>query len=201
LTTARHGPGRPDFTVVCVSARPSFRIAVGAAFGALTGGRGTRQLVGDGPVAAAPTPRPSAFGEVLSRALGYLDKTLPEATIRLLYVESGTEVLRRVLREGAGRIAMLIVDADSWPQPPDALGPDTIEAAISRWPTETRPEVSPYGVYVYHQPGKHQVQPAVRYTWRQLPVEHWVLAADLVCAFTDYVEVRHVRADVATGPA
>jgi len=185
-------PAPPAFTVACVSDRSWFRSAVADALWQLAGPTSHRTLVSTGVAVMAPESR-SAYADVVAQASGYLDARLPAATIRLACASTAEEVPREVSRLGGVGIAVLVVDAGSWPLPADAIGDDPILSTIERWPAALRPEISPYGIYVYQPFLKPQVQPVARYTLRQLPDEPWVVSADLICAFADYVEVRHVR--------
>lgn len=202
----------PALTVVCVSPRRWFRRAVQDALTALSGGSARRLVVRHvepsdavssttGGRQPEPAP-PAAYTQIVAHARRYLDRHLPSGTIRLLHVATLASVPDSFSpspgRPADGPPALLFVDAaDDAPSGP--VGADAVEAAIRAWPAAVRPELSPYGIYVYQQPVKPQVQPVVRYTLRQHPTESWVLAADVVCAFTDHVEVRRVRPAVAAG--
>lgn len=210
LIPDRYQSASPTLAVVCVSARTWFRDAVRQAFTDLSGGS-TRRLVSDQPTIvdgagiranATVDPEHSArYAQILAHAQRYLDRHLPSATIRLICASGLAEVPDRLAGhpEVTGPPALLLVDAGDAPHDGQVgpVGPDDVEGALRAWPATLRPEISPYGVYVYQQPGKPQIQPVVRYTLRQSPTEPWVLAADVVCAFTDHVEVRRVRPAMA----
>lgn len=209
LIPERYRSTPPTLTVVCVSARDWFRHAVRDAVAALTDDSG-RDLVVRPPEPVTPAPAgppataaaaPAEYVQIVAHARRYLDRHLPSATIRLVHAADlgGVPAALTPADTGAEPPALLLVDAGDTPRDGQVgpVGPDAVEAALRAWPEAVRPELSPYGVYVYQQPVKPQIQPVVRYTLRQSPTEPWVLAADVICALTDHVEVRRVRPAMA----
>jgi hypothetical protein len=149
----------------------------------------------------ADPPRRDEYRKVLAPARAYLDRNLPRADIRLVHAEALDEVPTR-----AGgplpEVRLLVVDADAGlggPAPDWPLGDAAVDLASQGWGPELRPELSPYGTYVYRDGTKSPVQPVAAHTLRQLPSEPWVLAVDIVAAITDLVEVRLIQATARAG--
>jgi hypothetical protein len=95
----------------------------------------------------------------------------------------------------AGRraLALVLVDAEGT----EATAPldQTIDGALDRFraaiPEGVDAEISPYTALVYEARRDDGVHVGRRYALRQPPDEPWVLGADVMCAFTDCVQLRH----------
>ncbi|MEH1127385.1 hypothetical protein [Micromonospora sp. CPCC 206061] len=188
-----------ELAVVCVSARPWFRAAVARAVHDLTIVSGGRTVVDDGAVPAGMSQR-REYREVVAPARAYLDRHLPGVRIRFVHAGALDEVPARAgpyLPDA--RLFVVDADAGGGPEPEWPLGGAAVEQASRLWPAQLRPELSPCGTYVYRDAAKSPVQPVAAYTLRQLPVEPWVLAADIVAAIADLAEVRLAQVTARPG--
>jgi thiamine pyrophosphate-dependent acetolactate synthase large subunit-like protein len=186
--------------VVAVSKQDSFLRAVESALTEVTRGSGRRLRVNGRPPAAAPGGGPAVFSHVVHRARRYLDHALPYAEVRVITAGSlrragerfAAETERR--RRGRQALALVVVDAEGTDVSAAALDrgvDDALGRMLACLPGSVEAEISPYTTMVYQQRGDNGVQTARRYTPRYGPAEPWIVAADTVCAFTDYVQVRH----------
>ncbi|MGH3310341.1 MAG: hypothetical protein ACRDP3_07115 [Streptomyces sp.] len=204
---------RPRFLVVAVGGRAAFRGTVAAALSDLAGrtgpadpadtaGPSVRELVTGGSPPAHPEPVPDAYRQALVRARRFLDRAVPDAEIRLVGAEDFTAAAHelRLLtaderRDGDDVLALVLVSAgpDGVPAAPrddGGLGAGLAELREALT-ADVRREFSPYTVFVYDEAPLGPALLAHPYTRRQLPALPWVLAADVICAFTDYVQLGY----------
>ncbi len=197
---------RPRFLVVTVGGRAAFHGAVAAALADLTGPEDTtgpgRELVTDGPFPPPGAPGPDAYHQALTRSRRFLDRALPAAEIRLVTAASFAAAaagLRRLTggdrRDGDDVLALVLVDATSsgLPAPTQddgALdrGLDILRGALG---PDVRREFTPYTVFVYDEDALGAALLAHPFTRRRLPDRTWVLAADVICGFTDFVQLGY----------
>ena len=147
------------------------------------------------------------YPDVLARATAYLRSQAPDLAWHLHLDDELQGSGARAAAAGAERIRVLILDADGAGLPgPDECPPgaDPVEHVLAAWEPGPRPEISPYGVVVYRDPGRWPLQPTARYGLRVTPPDPALLAADVVCTVTDHVEARMLRsgggADAGTLP-
>jgi thiamine pyrophosphate-dependent acetolactate synthase large subunit-like protein len=141
---------------------------------------------------------PPQYADAVRRARRYLDRALPCTGIDLVAGTSLESVRERLVveigrHEGVRRaLALVLVDAatTSGATHPGDGWTDRLAALWRRLPPTVEAEMSPYTTFVYddHDSG---VQIARDYTVRHPAAEPWVLAADVVCAFTDFVQMRY----------
>ncbi len=201
-------PATPDrLLVVSVGPRAEFHDTVATALASVLG-RTDRDSGGAGsPGAAAWADEPEAYRETVRRARRFLDRALPEAVAQLRAdsLDDVAVVLGKATGTGpeGGRdtLALLLVDAsDTGPHPAvsaEALG-GTLADLRAALPEELDADLSGYTVHVYERPGPVGAGTAARLaapgTVRHLPDEPWLLAADVVGALTDFVQIRHTAA-------
>ncbi|QMU75161.1 hypothetical protein GXW83_04685 [Streptacidiphilus sp. PB12-B1b] len=205
-----HTPAPPPATperllVVSVGPRAEFHDVVETALAAAQ-----RPAPGSGlPPAtheADEDRQPDAWTETVRRARRFLDRALVEQ-VEQVRADSLAEVAALLGKAAAAEpgphcrkdtLALLLVDA----APTGASGgdgADSVAEALAELRTElpeaVTADLSAYTVHVYEEP-----DPAVRlarpYTSRQLPTEPWLLAADVVRALTDFVQIRHSAASM-----
>ncbi|OEJ28003.1 hypothetical protein AR457_29580 [Streptomyces agglomeratus] len=195
---------RPRFFVVAVGARAPFHRTIATALADLAGGTGPgddslREFVTDGPAPGRREPWPDAYAQALTRSRRFLDRALPAAEIRLVHAETLADAARRLRRLTAGRrdgddaIALLLIESEPADAPTGPLaggglaeGLDELRAVL---PAHTRGEFGAYTVFVYDDSPLDPVRLAHPCTRRQLPGLAWVLGADVICSFTDYVQL------------
>jgi 3-acetyloctanal synthase len=185
----------PRLLVVAVGKRLAFRHAVAAALADLAS-ESARTAVG-GDRAADPRPWPAEYQQAVTRSRRLLDRVLPAAELRLVTGDTLTQAadrLRSVAAAGVGRhqaVALVLLDAAAASVPAGVLdhglddGFGELRAAL---PADVACELSSYTFFVYDDAPPDRVRVAFPYTRRQPPDTPWVLAADVVCSFTDYVQ-------------
>jgi hypothetical protein len=179
--------------VLAVSKRASFVDAVAAALADLA----------DPAHPAYPAP---AYAEALRRARRYLDRALPgalpDAPVELVTAGSVRRAAERVAEAAARHpdrqhsLALVLVDAegiDLAAAPLDRSLDDGLDRLLAGLPAAVEAEISPYTTVVYEQRGDGGVQVSRAYALRHLPDEPWLVAADVVCGFADYVQLRCSR--------
>lgn len=179
--------------VVSVSRRAGFHGTVRAALAEVAGTSFPDEAVG-----GHPEP---AYRETVHRARRFLDRvlapgavdhltadTLPDATA-LLCAAAGAED-----RAPSTTLALLLVDAVAAGLSADPLA-ETVGGALAELaaavPAKVRGDLSAYTVHVYDSAEQPPVRLGRPYAFKQLPDEPWLLAADVVCAFADFVQFRH----------
>ncbi|MFD7288566.1 hypothetical protein [Streptomyces sp. NPDC059863] len=208
--------GRAAFHGTIATALSDLAGQAGPAAPAHAGGVSVRELVAPGsPPAptASPEPAPDAYRHALARARRFLDGALPDAEIRLVSAEGFVDAaheLRRLTadepRDGDDALALVLVDAGSCDVPMAAPGDpmgapgdgDGLGAGLAHLreavAATVRCDFGPYTVFVYDDAPLGPALLAHPYTRRRLPAAPWVLAADIVCAFTDYIQVGRTGA-------
>ncbi|MFD3998778.1 hypothetical protein [Streptomyces sp. NPDC058548] len=108
-----------------------------------------------------------------------------------------SSLLREVSTAGRGILALLLIDGEGLPvsgSPLDYNLDLAIEQLRSDLPGDMGAAFSAHDVRAYGEE-VGAVRVALPHVWRRMPEEPWLLAADVLCAFTDHVQVQ------ATGPA
>ncbi|MBB4895514.1 thiamine pyrophosphate-dependent acetolactate synthase large subunit-like protein [Streptomyces olivoverticillatus] len=202
------------FLILSVGKHPAFHAVVAGALGELTTGSRRRLGPGDGgntilKSSSHSAEPPAAHAETLARALRYLDRALPEAELRHVTADT-LPAAARALRElppppaGGESLPLLLVDADGaglGTEPFDRALPDALAALADDLPAHLRSTLTAHGTLVYDAAapaGTARVHVARPYVLRALPAHDWVLSADVVCAFTDHVQVRHTGSALRT---
>lgn len=132
---------------------------------------------------------PDVYAEVLRRARRHLGASSGAVTV--ISVRDFGEAAAR-LRDEEGTISLLVLDGVSG-SPFDPGLEEEIGKLRVGLPAALRFEPSPYSVLAYCA-DLGDVALGSPYTLRLVPEESWVLAADVVCAFTDSVQVQSVSA-------
>lgn len=193
-------PATPDrLLVVSVGPRPEFHDIVAAA---LASAVRRADLGADSAWADAP----EAYHETVRRARRFLDRALPEAVEqpRADSLDDVAAVLDKATGSGpeGGRdtLALLLVDATGPGVDPAALA--ELGAAL---PEGLDADLSGYTVHLYERPAAVGPGVATRLaatgSARQLPDEPWLLAADVIRALTDFVQIRHTAATLRSAAA
>jgi hypothetical protein len=199
MATARPTTGTGDWLlVIAVSKRAPFLAAAAAAVRDLTGGSG-RTHHGDEGLPAPSGRRPPAYAEALRRARRYLDRALPDAELSLVTAGSLVRAGERAAaaaarRPGRRALALVLVDTegtDAAAAPLERSIDDALDRLVAGLPEAVEAELSPYTAIVYEPPAGGGVHVGRRYTLRHPPDQPWLVAADLVCGFADYVQLRH----------
>ncbi|MGW3498269.1 hypothetical protein [Streptomyces sp. NPDC001020] len=222
---------RPRFFVVTVARRPGFHTAVAAALWGLTAHQKTghgapagRRLVTDVPDPLPAPPDHATWHSVVARARRFLDRAVPDAELRHLTAD-GFPAAAHALgaataaeRDGDDMLALVLVESDALTAPDDRSGPDPLagppdDAALAAGLTALGDTLgdgkhrAPTGgavlVYDTAPPGRTLV--ATPYRRRRLPDQDWVLAAEVVVALTDRIQLDHsaaaLRGAAALGPS
>ena len=205
--------------VVSVGPRAEFHEVVGTALASLV--RTARAGSTPGPEPCRPEPYGSepydsgSYRETVRRARRFLDRVLVEQVAQLR-ADSLADVAA-LLGKAAGTagpgpvrdtLALLLVDAGG--AAPWIADPQGIDEALAELraelPQTVAADLSGYTVVVYQQPEaappRHRtVRLAAAHTVRQLPDEPWLLAADVVRAMADFVQIRHSAAAMRAAAA
>jgi hypothetical protein len=189
--------------VVVVSASPGFVGAVARGLSDLNAGS-DRTLHGVGNETWGVAARSCVhYADALRRARRYLDRALPCADIALICGETLGAARERLLVEaGVGEsarcaIALVLVDGatagvtTSGPTGSDGGWIDRLSELWQAVPPTVEAEMSPYTTFIYDGHDDSSIRTAHNYTLRHPAAEPWVLSADVVCAFTDFVQVRY----------
>ncbi|MFF8594003.1 hypothetical protein ACF061_21660 [Streptomyces sp. NPDC015220] len=186
---------RPESTasdrllVVSVGARPEFhdtvRIALADAL--------------DGPGRPADDDWPDAYQETALRAHRFLARTLEGDETAVVTAGTLAEAAAAMRGAAAGSpsptLALLLVDAPSAGLDTDPLA-DTAQPALAEFfaalPREVAADRSAYSVHVYDRLDRSPVRLGRPYALKQTPDRPWLLAADVICAFADQAQYRHV---------
>lgn len=207
---------RPRFFVVAVGRRTPFHRTIAAALADLAGGTdpadaSVRELVADGPPPGRQESWPDIYQQALARSRRFLNRALPAAEIRLVCADTLTDAAHKLRRltavghDGDDVMALLLVDAESADVPAAPLEYDGFDKLRAALPDHIRCEFTAYTVFVYDDKPLGPVRLAHPYTRRQLPGRPWVLAADVICSFTDYVQLGYagptLRGAVPGAPA
>ncbi|CAM5278713.1 hypothetical protein GCM10010329_78520 [Streptomyces spiroverticillatus] len=197
---------RPRLLVVAVGGRAAFHWTIATALADLSSAHDEpapgRQLVTDCPFPPSGEPGTPAYHHAVARSRRFLDRALPDAELRLVTAASfaaAAGALRRLTggehRDGDDVLALVLIDAASVgvTAPPDdggvlATGLDTLRAALG---PHVRQEFTPYTVFVYDEAPLGPALLAHPFTHRHLPDRAWVLAGDVVCGFTDFVQLGY----------
>lgn len=197
---------RPRFLVVTVGGRTAFQETVAEALADLTGpadaSEPARELVTEGSPPPSRALGPDTYRHALARSLRFLDRALPAAEIRLVtaptFALAGHELERltsKEHRDGDDVLALVLVDAASAGVPAAAHGDGVLAAGLRALDEALAPDVrrefGPYTVFVYDEGPLGGTLLAHPCTRRQMPAPPWVLAADLVCAFTDFIQLGY----------
>lgn len=185
--------------VVAVSKRASFLASVGAALTDLTAGSNRTRTGPSAPDRPTLVFLDQPYREALRRARRYLDRALPQAEICLVTAPSieqarkcaATEADRPALRQA---LALVLVDAagiDAGAAALDRSVDEAVAGLMAGLPGDVEAELSPYTVLVYEQPVHDRVQAARGYALRHAPDQPWLVAADVVCGFADFVQLRY----------
>ncbi|MEV4442538.1 hypothetical protein AB0K09_26715 [Streptomyces sp. NPDC049577] len=166
-----------------------------------------------------PEKIPRAYGRTLATARRFLDRALPEAEFHLVTAETPAAAARALHHlvpapPGTASVPLVLLDADGSglnTDPFDRSVADALAGLAEDLPEALRDGPSPHDVLVYGDPAREtaggadtvRVRVARPYILRARPAEDWVLSADVVCALTDHVQLRHsgsaLRAASRTG--
>ncbi|MFJ7246767.1 hypothetical protein ACIQWA_19275 [Kitasatospora sp. NPDC098652] len=202
------GSQPPRFLIAAVGKRPAFQRTVAAALGDLVEGSERTLTTAALPVGRSSWPEP--YQRALDRSRRFLDRALPRARVALVLAETVAEAAQ-LIGEQAGEdpamLALLLVDAAAAGLPVgplDTAFADELAAMCEELPANVACEPSAYTVHVYEDAPAPRARIAQPYTSRRLPDQLWVLAADVLCAFTDVIQLRHtggaLRASARTAP-
>jgi hypothetical protein len=159
-----------------------------------------------GAIPSVPADREMAYRNVVHRACRYLDQVLPDAELHAVCCESLGEVPKRITERAGGgfaaadALALTVVCLE--PGDPDGpLAPGPIDEQLAALREDLAPplltDISPYTVVVYGPYPDPAVWASPPYARRELPAQDWVLTADLVAAFTDFVQMRYTNPTVS----
>ncbi|GAA3155488.1 hypothetical protein GCM10010521_49210 [Streptomyces rameus] len=206
------GSPRPSrLLIAAVGKRPAFQRTVATAFGDLV--EGSQRILTTSALPYRHDDWPEPYRYTHGRARRFLDRALPHATITLCSAETLTEAATQ-LRAAAGpdgtnpaTLALVLVDAVAAgvsDEPLDTSLTDELDALRAALPPHVGFETSPYTVHVYDDGPAPRARIAQPHNRRRLPGDDWVLAADVICAFTDVVQLQHtagaLRASARTAP-
>lgn len=161
-----------------------------------------------------PSISTPAYGETLARSRRFLDRAVPGLDIRIVTAESTSAAARAVRESPLGAaLSLVLIDAEGAAlsaDPFDHSLPEALGRLADALPEPLRATLSAHSTYVYGTGGEAPenlaaAQVARPYVLRALPADAWVLAADVICAFTDHVQLRHtgsaLRAATKKGPS
>ncbi|WEH37196.1 hypothetical protein PZB75_29810 [Streptomyces sp. AM 4-1-1] len=185
--------------VVSVGARPGFHDAVRTALADATDGPGA-------PETPVHDDRPDVYQETVRRAHRFLARALVDDEVTVVSADTLAEAAEAVRGVAAGSpalaLALLLVDAPSAGLDTDPFA-DTVQPALAGFfaalPREVIAHDSAYSVHVYDRLGRSPARLGRPYTLKQVPDRSWLLAADVICAFTDQVQYRHVAQVIRAG--
>ncbi|WP_051426250.1 hypothetical protein [Jiangella gansuensis] len=193
--------------VVVAGSSPSFHATVAGALGQLASGR--RRFLGALDKDVFPTAWPDVAEALVERATTYLDEVLPDATVELVDVarlDFAEHRLRQLIEQpdsaptrgprrwsDAPTVLVLIDAADGVSGRDVDSRLDAVDDTLDTLRERLGIGVSPYSVVVYDELDEDHVYARTRCTARKLPDEDWVLAAEVLVAFTDLVQARHVN--------
>ncbi|MGH4033585.1 hypothetical protein ACQB60_32170 [Actinomycetota bacterium Odt1-20B] len=154
-----------------------------------------------------------AYREILARSRRFLDRAIPGLEIGIITADSTTTAADAV-RESPldAALSLVLIDADGSglnTDPFDSSLPEALDQLADGLPEALRATFSAHSTYVYGITATAEslaaAQVARPFTLRALPADAWVLAADVICAFTDHVQLRHtgsaLRAATKKGPS
>lgn len=193
--------------LVAITNNSSFRSTVrGVVTAAAPASRATENAVLPAP--NADNVAGATYSILTRRARAFLENALPDADIK--YTEAASfgaaaaELRARVrplASEQAGphewsRGATVLFVIDALSAAPGQDAESRLEATIG-FLTEMQRElgfgVSPYSVVVYDRSDDDRVYSHTQCTYRHLPEHDWVLAAEIIQAFTDLIQSRHIN--------
>lgn len=198
--------GQQTLFVVAVTNSTPFAAAVSTALGRL--GNGDRQVTGTRLVSDGAEQWDPVYDTLSQRANDFLDEALPHATIELVVVpyldDLGMELRRRLPAKSqrdegprpwsSGVTILFLIDAATAVSGPDVDSRlDVTTSALYRLQEEFGIGLSPYSVFVYDEHNKDAVYSHVVGNARKIPDHDWVLAVEVIRAFTDLVQTRHVN--------
>ncbi|MET8042738.1 hypothetical protein ABZU25_17995 [Micromonospora sp. NPDC005215] len=176
--------------LVLVTDRPALVDAARIALRDLTDGS-SRVVRTDVTGLVPPSPDEPGYRLAVDRARRYLDQVLPAAELRLCVLDSVAD-LAMLRAGGTGRslLALLVIDHAEHRRP--AISGDDLDrrlrsAAAGLDAVEFRP--SPGTVHRYVEADDQVAFAAGLCTIRWPPTRPWVVAADLVCSFTDALQL------------
>ncbi|MDX2679224.1 hypothetical protein [Streptomyces soliscabiei] len=207
-------PGQRTVTPRCLLAVVTDRSVVAEAAATalhdLTTGSGRKLHIS--AVTAHPSrPQPAEeHATVIGRARRFLDHALPDAEFALLVTDS-LDVLPEALTACAdgnpAALRLLVIDHGAYRTEHATHAPwqARLESLTAALPGHITFEPSPLSVHLYGEPGATLAYEAGLFTRRWMPDEDWVVATDLVCAFTDSLQMttmeRFRRTSTASGLA
>ncbi|MEI7029416.1 hypothetical protein [Streptomyces pratensis] len=173
--------------VLSVSSRPEFHATVRTAL----------DDAGDGPSHGGDWPE--LYRETAHRAHRFLARTLEGDETALVTAGTLPEAAAALRAAATGSatatLALLLVDAPAAGLSTDPLA-DTMDAALAAFhaslPEEVAADLSAYTVHVYDELDRSPVRLGRSYALKQLPEQPWLLASDVICAFADQAQFRHV---------
>ncbi|WP_157855804.1 hypothetical protein [Streptomyces aureocirculatus] len=193
---ARAAAAADRLLVLSVGSRPEFHAAVRTALSDAGDGPGH----GDG--------WPELYQETARRAHRFLARTLEGDETTVVTVGTLPEAAAALRAAATGSttatLALLLVDARAAGLSTDPLA-DTMDAALEEFlaslPAAVSADLSAYTVHVYDELDRSPVRLGRSYALKQLPEEPWLLAADVICAFADQTQFRHVAQVIRAGSA
>ncbi|PZH08069.1 hypothetical protein C1I97_16795 [Streptomyces sp. NTH33] len=209
---------RPRFLVVTVGGGTAFHAAVAGALSGLADPqesgledpRAGRRLVTGVPEPVPEPPGHIGWRAVVYRARRYLDRVVPDAEIRHLTAGTFPAAARALAgaraeeRDGDDLLALVLVGTDG----PDRQSDEAVAAGLALLGPAldgVRHTFTSRTVLVYDRAPLGRTLLAGPYGRRRLPDRDWVLASDVVVAFTDWVQLDYaspaLRGLSATGPS
>ncbi|MGK5627559.1 hypothetical protein [Streptomyces sp. URMC 123] len=154
----------------------------------------------------------------MGKSLRFLDRALPAAVVHLVTADTARAAGRAVRAlpppDAGASVPLVLVDVEGAglsADPFDRSLPEALAALAEELPEPLRVTLSAHGTLAYTDPASaaHPTPDAVQvlvarpFSVRRLPADDWVLSADVICAFTDHVQLRHggsaLRAATRTG--
>lgn len=206
------GSTRPShFLIAAVGERPAFQRAVASAFGDLVDG--SERFLTTSALPYERSDRPEPYRLTRDRSRRFLDRAFPHAVISVCSAEPHAEA-GALLRAAAGpdathpaALARVLVDAvaaDVSAEPLDGARTDELDSLRAALPAHVGYEPSPDTVHVYDDAPAPRARIAEPHNRRRPPGSAWAPAADLICAFTDVIRLRHsggaLRSSARTAP-
>lgn len=138
------------------------------------------------------------FLDVAGRVRCFVEERVPKLRIDVEFADSLAAVPG--LFTGGRSVEVLLVFTPPGPAEDgaDQAHADAVIEAVASWPSERRPELSPFGVRLYRDPSHDAgAQVVAPFTVRDRPASGWHLACDAVAAVADHIETRVAQLAIA----
>ncbi|WP_369275858.1 hypothetical protein AB5J55_43340 [Streptomyces sp. R11] len=182
--------------VVAIGKDRRFHQAVHAALSDVDGGCVSVAADASTPVTApqGQEPRPEAYSKALRRARRYLNRVQPRPSVRLVLAGTIEEACSVIASPDASQgprvLALLLLDARNKVRESAAPGYiDELSGTLTRrLASDPLLDASHCVPVAYHTATRPRIDVAGRHVVRTFPEHEWVLSADIVCQYVDFVQ-------------